>query len=131
MHGLLFAQYVDRKQMKKKQRAGAAFLAGIWACTIFWSRRALTSPPSTPAGRAPARSHRLIIPYSPSRIPNPPFSLDKKVVGQLISECPPLTLSSVSPLHKKLLLIRLSFLSSHFVLSRRLDGKSAGSIELS
>lgn len=57
---------------------------------------------------------RALANLSRSTIPNPPFVFGKHVVVQLISECPPLTFSGLSPLHRKLLLMWSIFFISHF-----------------
>ena len=45
---------------------------------------------------------KALVKLSKSKIPIPPFSFGRQVVGQFISECPPVTFSGVSPRQRKL-----------------------------
>ena len=81
---------------------------GDWTTLSAYHFRSLGRPMSCvlPAWAEPWRGSR-----SPR---DPGFMNLTHVVGQFISECPPLVLSEVSPLHRNLLPMRSIFLINHF-----------------
>ena len=98
---------------RSSRRAGAVPLrpdlpVGDWTALSACCFRSLGRPMSCvlPAWAEPWRGSR-----SPR---DPGFMNLAHVVGQFISECPPLVLSGVSPLRRKLLLMRSIFLINHF-----------------